>query len=152
LGTGDAVQTVNWFHYNLTRLDLLHCYTFTHLHANLFTLSSVVFAYLVSLSLKQLNSLQLFFTYELPVTVSYRELLCSADGLQDNPSARTPRKTVAPLLRVCLPSHCIAMVTARAPHKTSYIIASIVELTIAEQQTINITPVVACASATEGCL
>jgi hypothetical protein len=53
----------------------------------------------ISLSLKHLNSLQLLFTYELPVTVSYPELLCSADGLQDNPSTRTPRKTVALLLR-----------------------------------------------------
>jgi hypothetical protein len=64
-----------------------------------------------------LNSLQLFFTYELPVTVSYRELLCSADGLQDNTSARTPRKTVAPLLKVRLSSRCIAMVTARIHRK-----------------------------------
>jgi hypothetical protein len=69
-------------------------YTVTYLHslhANLFSLSAVVFSYSVSLSLKHLNS-QLFFTYEVPVTVSYRELLCSADGFQDNPSARTPRK------------------------------------------------------------
>jgi hypothetical protein len=29
---------------------------------------------------------------ELPVFVSCRELFCSADGLQDNSSARTPRK------------------------------------------------------------
>jgi hypothetical protein len=75
---------------------------FHNLHSlpdNLFTLSAVVFAYSVSLSLKHLNSLQFFFTYELPMTVSYRELLCSADGLQDNPSPRTPRKTVALLLR-----------------------------------------------------
>jgi hypothetical protein len=47
-----------------------------------------------------------------------------AAGLQDNSSARTPRKTVAPLLRVCLPSCCIAMVTARTTPKTSYVIPS----------------------------
>jgi hypothetical protein len=73
-------------------------YTVTYLHslhAILFSLSAVVFAYSVSLSLEHLNSLQLSFTCELPVTVSYRELLCSADSLQDNSSARTPRKTVA---------------------------------------------------------
>jgi hypothetical protein len=55
-------------------------YTVTYLrslHANLFSLSAVVFADSVSLSLKHLNNLQLFFTYELPVSVSYRELLCS---------------------------------------------------------------------------
>jgi hypothetical protein len=69
-------------------------YTVTYLHSlhtNLFTLSAVVFAYSVSLSLKHLNS-QLFFTYELPVTVTYRELPCSADGPQDNPSARSHGK------------------------------------------------------------
>jgi hypothetical protein len=57
-------------------------YTVTHfhsLHASLFSLSAVVFAYSVSLSLKHLNSLQLFFTYDLLVTVSYRELLCRAE-------------------------------------------------------------------------
>jgi hypothetical protein len=120
LGTGDAVQIVNGSYYNLTRRDynyLLHCYLFTQLHANLSILFAVVFAYSVSLSLKHLNSLQLFFTYELPMTVSYRELLCSANGFQDNSSARTPRKTVAALLRVRLSSRCIAMVTARTHRK-----------------------------------
>jgi hypothetical protein len=137
------------FIYNFTSRNynhLLHCYIFTQLHANLFILSAVVFA----CSVCRLNSLQLFFTYELPVTVSYRELLCSqsqshfttysqsvclswcrtpseahdqifnsrADGLQDNSSARAPRKTVTPLLRVRLPSRCIAMVTARTHRKT----------------------------------
>jgi hypothetical protein len=51
-------------------------YTVTYLHslhASLFSLSVVVFAYSVSLLLKHLNTLQLFFTYELPVTVSYRD-------------------------------------------------------------------------------
>jgi hypothetical protein len=140
-GTGDAVQFINWFYYNLTRRDynyFLHCYLFTQLHANLFTLSAVVFTYSVSLSLKHLNSLQLFFTNELPVTVSNRELLCSADGLQDNPSARTP-----PLHSN---GHCAD------PQKTSYVIASTVEMMVAEQQTINISPIVGCSSATEGCL
>jgi hypothetical protein len=82
-GYWDAVQIVNWFHYNLTRSDynyLLHCYLFTQLQAALFTLSAVVFAYSVWLSLKHLNGLQLFFTYELPVTVSYRELLCKSQS------------------------------------------------------------------------
>jgi hypothetical protein len=36
------------------------------------------------------------------------------------------------------------------PQKTSYVIA--VELTVAEQRTINIPPIVACPSATECCL
>jgi hypothetical protein len=101
-------------------VTIITFYTVTYLHslhANLSSLSAVVFAYSVSLSLKHFNSLQLFFTYEFPVTVSYQELLCSADGLQDNPSARTPRKTVAPLLRVRLSSRCIAMVTARIHRK-----------------------------------
>jgi hypothetical protein len=78
--TEDAVQIVDWFYYNLTRRDyhhLLHCYTFTQLQANLYTQSGVVFAYSVSLSLKHLKSLPLFFTYKIPVTVSYRELLYS---------------------------------------------------------------------------
>jgi hypothetical protein len=69
---------VNGVYYNFTRRDYNHLYTVTYLHslhASLFNLSAVVFAYSASLSLKHLNSLQLFFTYELPVTVSYRELL-----------------------------------------------------------------------------
>jgi hypothetical protein len=103
---------------NVVTKITFYAVTYLHsLHANLFTLSAVVFAYSVWLSLKHLNSLQLFFTCELPVTVSYRELLCSADGLQDNPSARTPRKTVAPLLKVRLSSRWIAMVTARIHRK-----------------------------------
>jgi hypothetical protein len=36
------------------------------------------------------------------------------------------------------------------PQKTSYVIASTVERTFAEQRTINIPPTTACASATEG--
>jgi hypothetical protein len=52
-----------------------HTLTYLHsLHANPFSLSPVVFVYSVSLSLKHLNSLQLFFTYELPMTVSYRKM------------------------------------------------------------------------------
>jgi hypothetical protein len=43
--------------------------------------------------------------------------LSRSSCLQDNPSARTPRKTVALLLRVCLSSRCIAMVTARTHGK-----------------------------------
>jgi hypothetical protein len=88
--TEDAVQIGDWFYYSLTSRHynyVLHCYLFTQLQANLLSLSAVVFAYSVSLSLKHLNGLQLFLIYEPPVTVSYRELLCSADGLQDNPSA-----------------------------------------------------------------
>jgi hypothetical protein len=68
------------FIYNFTSRNynhLQHYYFFTLIHANFFTLSAVVFAYSISLSLKLLNSLQLFFTCELPVTLSYRELLCS---------------------------------------------------------------------------
>jgi hypothetical protein len=38
------------------------------------------------------------------------------------------------------------------PQKISYVIPSTVELTVAEQRTINISPVVACVYATEGCL
>jgi hypothetical protein len=97
----DAVQIVDWFYYNLTSRPynyLLHCYLFTQLTRQSLQFIRSSFR-LFSLSLQHLNSLQLFFTYELPATVSYRELLCSADGLQDNPSARTRRKTVAPLLR-----------------------------------------------------
>jgi hypothetical protein len=48
----------------------------------------------------------------------------NADGLEDNSYTRTPRNTVALLLRVCLPSRCIAMVTARTTQKTSYVITS----------------------------
>jgi hypothetical protein len=55
---------------------------------------------------------------------SLRRLTVNADVLQDNSSARTPWKTVALLLRVCLPSRCIAMVTARTTQKTSYVIPS----------------------------
>jgi hypothetical protein len=36
--------------------------------------------------------------FTLPMSVAYRELLCIADSLQDNSPARTPQKTVAPLL------------------------------------------------------
>jgi hypothetical protein len=118
LGTGDAVQFVNWFYYNLICRDynyLLQCYLFTQLTRQ--SLHSIRSSFrLFSLSLKHLSSLQLFFTYELPATVSYRELLCSADGLQDNASALNPGKAVAPLLRVHLPSRCITIVTART-HK-----------------------------------
>jgi hypothetical protein len=113
IGFINHVQVVSTITYNtVTYFHNLHS-----LPANHFTLPAVVFAYSVSLSLKRLNSLQLFFTCELPVTVSYRELLCSADGLQDNPSAWTPWKRVALLLRVLLSSRCIAMVTARTHRK-----------------------------------
>jgi hypothetical protein len=120
IATEDAIRIDNSVYYSFTRRNynfFLRCYAFTQLHANLFTLSAVVFFYSVSLSLNHLNGLQLFFTYELPVAVSYRELLCSADGLPDNPSARTLWKTVAPLLRVRLLSRRIAMVTARTHRK-----------------------------------
>jgi hypothetical protein len=110
------------FIYNLQVVISITYYTVAYfhslhsLHANLFTLSAVVFAYSVSLLLKHINNLQLFFTCELPVTVSYRELLCNADGLQDNSSARTAYKTVSLLLRYsrysvarCLPVRCLAI-------------------------------------------
>jgi hypothetical protein len=88
------------FIYNFTNRYysyLLHCYLFTQLTCQSLQFIRSSFR-LFSLSLKHLNGLQLFFTYELPVTVLYRELLCSADGLEDNPSARTLRKTLTLLL------------------------------------------------------
>jgi hypothetical protein len=69
---------INGVYYTFTRRDYNHLYTVPYLHSlhfNLFSLSAVVFAYSVSLSLKHLNSLQLFNTNEFPATVSYRELI-----------------------------------------------------------------------------
>jgi hypothetical protein len=50
--TADAVLLGNSFYYSLTVRNynyFLHCYAFTQLHPNLFTLSAVVFAYSLSL-------------------------------------------------------------------------------------------------------
>jgi hypothetical protein len=72
--TEDAVLIGNSFYLQLHVVATITFYTVTYLHslhANLFSLSEVIFAYSVSLSLKH------FFTYELPVTLSCRELLCS---------------------------------------------------------------------------
>jgi hypothetical protein len=74
-GTEDAVQIVNWFYYNLTRRDynyFLPCYTFTQLapqSLQLIRSSLRLFSLIVTWIL------QLFFTYELPVTVSYTAAL-----------------------------------------------------------------------------
>jgi uncharacterized protein YebE (UPF0316 family) len=76
--TEDAVQIVIGFITILHVVTTITSYAVTYLHSlhsNLFSLSAVVFAYSVSLLLKHLNNFQIFFTYELPVTVSYRELL-----------------------------------------------------------------------------
>jgi hypothetical protein len=117
--------------------------TVTHLqslHTNLFTLSAAVFTYSVSLNHKlQIESsshtlhLHIFTSLHLHIFTSSAVLLVSirleyssvsADGLQDNSSERTPRKTVALLLKVCLPSRCIAMVRTRTTQKSSYVIPS----------------------------
>jgi hypothetical protein len=59
-----------------------------------------------------------------------------------------PQKTVLSIFGTeCLPNDFLATVVALTAQKTSS-----VALTVAEQQTINIPPIVACTSATEDCL
>jgi hypothetical protein len=92
--TKDVVQFGNSFYYNLISRHFsyfLHCYAFTQLHANLFSLSPVVFTYSVLLYI---------FTYShfeiCPLTAN---CLGRSSCLQDKPSTRTPRNNFALLLR-----------------------------------------------------
>jgi hypothetical protein len=105
--TEDAVQIVSSFYYNLTSRNytyLLHYYTFTHLTI-LTRQYSIIPLRSVWHSLRDCRLLTAI-------------CLSRSSCLQDNLSARTPRKTIAPLLRVRLLSCCIAMVTART-HRIS---------------------------------
>jgi hypothetical protein len=108
LGTGDAVQIGNSFCYNLTYRQFnyfLHCYTFTQLTI-LTRQYSILSIRSVWHSLRKLRNCR-------PLTANW----LSRSSFQDNSSARTPRKTVTPLLRVRLLNCCIAMVTAQTHRK-----------------------------------
>jgi hypothetical protein len=124
--------TLFQLHSNYSALADLHIFQFTVAHplgfsvttsrllaTDLHTETSTHITTSIILKIFQLHFHHRCTVAHIKSSIRLEDCPVSADGLQDNSSERTPWKTVALLLRVCLPSHWIAMLTARTTQKTS---------------------------------
>jgi hypothetical protein len=106
--TRSSLQLITIIYHSVTLLHSLQSYTpiFNSWHLHIFTLRNLTANFWLS-------------------THSLRNWTVSAVGLQHNSSARTPRKTLAPLLRIRLLSCCIVVSChGTDPQKTSHVIVT----------------------------